>query len=127
VVTNDPDSKKIILNVAAGIKEGLSVMPGYVNFEKVNSGSSYSREIVLTNNGKDTATISKITVSSPEQISLNAKPPLSIDPGQARRLTLTFKPGKNKESFTGTISLETEQSKQTSRKSIHIRAEISEN
>jgi subtilisin-like proprotein convertase family protein len=82
----------------------LNVSPPSVNFGGVQSGSTSTETITLTNNGSALLTISSITVSGAGFTINTGSTDLTLDPAQATTFTATFSPNATGP-FAGSVSI----------------------
>ena len=75
-----------------------------VSFDPISAGSSSSREITITNNGSLDLSISEITLSS-GSFTISGGGPGILASGQSRVINVTFEPLQASTSYSGTITV----------------------
>ena len=110
VTSNAPNSPGNIGLSGTGVAGtiALSANPTSLAFGNVNTGSSSSKSVTLTNTGTSNLTISQVTVSATDTTTSGITLPVSLTPGQTQSLAVTFSP-KNEETVSGNISVSTTQ------------------
>lgn len=106
VGTNDPAHKEIRLSVAAQILETMSIEPQYIDFGPVKNGSIYKRELIITNNGRESFTIMG-TACEPAGVvaispSLNK---ITLKPGDESTIEVTLAPSARTGLIEGRITI----------------------
>ncbi|MCD6569737.1 MAG: DUF1573 domain-containing protein [Deltaproteobacteria bacterium] len=108
IITNDPNAGTIKLNVSADIKEVLVVRPRYINFGKVKQGSTYKREITLTNKGEKEISITDIVLRPEGVMSIEPTNKITLIPDQEKTFSLLFTPSDKTGQFRGAIIIKTD-------------------
>lgn len=110
ISSNAPNSpSKVTLSgtgVAASVT--LSASPTSLAFGNINAGSSSSKSVTLTNSGNSNLTVSQITVTAKDVQMSGITTPLTLTPGQARAMNITFSP-KTAENVTGNLTVTSSQ------------------
>jgi hypothetical protein len=108
IETNDPEKKEIHFTIRATVQEILSITPHSIIFGRVKTGSSETREISITNNGKEPVTISQIEINPGVDITISPQGKTILQPGQTLKVTATFKPGKDLREINTLILIKTD-------------------
>lgn len=122
VVTNDPTKANLTLTVLAHIQELLAVQPYFLNFGQIKQGSKGAGEITLTNNSKNPITINQITANPAELVTFSPRNNITLKPGEAFRVSVTFPSGKGPGIVEGSILIKA--SSGIPDKTIFVRAEV---
>jgi hypothetical protein len=124
IETNDPDNKEIVLKITANINETLSITPKYINFGKGMAGSKLSKELMITNTGKDKITILGVRVYPPGAGSISPVMGKTIlKPNEKKRLELNLNPRNKPGYFQGQVIIITD-IKNLEEKKVFFGAEI---
>jgi hypothetical protein len=82
----------------------LTASPASLAFGSVNAGTSSAKSVTLTNSGNASVTIAQIAVSAKDVKSSGVTTPLTLNPGQAKAMNVTFSP-TTAEDVTGNITV----------------------
>lgn len=94
LLSNAPGSPTAIALSGTGIKATSTLLanPSVVNFGSVNTGSSASQIVTVTNTGNSNVAISKVSVSGTAFGIAGAGAPLTLSPSQSIAVTVSFNP-----------------------------------
>ncbi|MEA3222258.1 MAG: DUF1573 domain-containing protein [Thermodesulfobacteriota bacterium] len=123
VITNDPDAKTLRLSIQANIVQDLYTQPFPIDFGEVKHGSSYEKEIVITNKGKKPISITEIKISQTKALTISPSDKFTLAPGQTRKFVLTLVPGLKEGKFRGSVIMMTD-IEYLPRKIIFVRARV---
>ncbi len=92
--SNDPNSPTTVQLSGTGVAATfvLTPNPGSLNFGNVNLGSSGSQNVTLTNSGNSNINITQVNVTGAGFSASGVTPPVTLMPGQAATLSVTFSP-----------------------------------
>jgi len=123
VGTNDPAHKEIRLSVTARIFETFSIAPQYIDFGRVKQGSIDTREIAISNTGREPFTITDVAVN-PAGVVATA-PGLkmtTLKPGEKRTIKVALAPSARTGPIEARITILTDR-RAIPEKIIFVRAE----
>jgi len=123
VVTNDPKAKTLTLSIQANIIEDLCIKPLSINFGIVKQGSSYEKEIVITNKSKNPVSIMDIELKMAKMLTISPPHKFTLAPGQTRKFVLTLVPGSKEGIVHGYLVVKTD-IEYLPKKTIRVRAKV---
>ena len=86
--------------------EAVQISPSNMTFSNVVVGQRVTQTATLTNTGKDTVTITQVSLSSADFAATGIKTPLSIGPGQSAKFQVVFT-GSTRGGASGTLKAKT--------------------
>ncbi len=123
VETNDPDKGLVRLAMKLQVMDVLSMTPEVINFGSVRTGSVNTREVIITNKGKDPITLTRITASPEASLKTSRQGGIKLDPGKSVAVVVTYKPVALQKRFLGLLQVETDLG-YFKVKSIRVRASV---
>jgi len=122
IATNDPARKEIRLSVAAQIFESLSIVPQYIDFGTVEQGSTYKREVVISNTGRETFMIADVTINPAGAVAITPSPQkLTLKPGEKKAFEVALTPSARPGGIDAQITILTDR-KTIPEKKVFLRA-----
>ncbi len=110
ISSNAPDSPaKVALN-GTGVSASLTLTanPVQLAFGSINTGSSSSKSVTVTNSGNTSVTISQITATAKDVHISGITTPVALAPGQAKVMTVSFSPA-TAENVSGNVTVTSSQ------------------
>jgi hypothetical protein len=105
IASNAPSSPSLVALSGNGITAaGLTATPASIAFGSVAVGSEATQTVSLTNNGSESAAISKIAATGTGVSISGAAAPMTLAAGQSANLAITYKP-TTAGSLSGTVSI----------------------
>ena len=123
IQTTDPNTGLLTITMRAKVQEILGTTPRLVNLGKVQTESIHTRELMVENKGKDPISISRVTASPDNMVTIAPAEPFTLKPGEEKRFEVTFNSGSAKGHTGGYIDLATDM-EYLPKKIIRIRAQV---
>jgi Abnormal spindle-like microcephaly-assoc'd, ASPM-SPD-2-Hydin/Protein of unknown function (DUF1573) len=106
ITSNAPGSPSTVALSGTGVRgtAALSANPTSLAFGSVNSGTTSSKSVTLTNSGTANVTISQVTVSAKDVTTSGIATPVTLTPGQSQTMNVAFNPTAA-ETVSGNITI----------------------
>ena len=106
ISSNAPNSPNTLSLSGTGVAASvtLTTNPASLSFTSLNAGSSSSKNVMVTNSGNSSLTISQITVNAKDFAANGISTPFALGAGQNAVLNIAFSPTAS-ESITGNVTV----------------------